>query len=270
MLSLLGTSHRSCNGVSRRQVLAAAGAGLLGLSLPKLLAAEQATPQRKARAKSVIFLVLFGGPSQFETFDMKPDAPSDKRGPFMPIACRTPDLLICEHLPRLAKVSDKFCVVRTMTHDFNDHSGGVHYIQTGKRWHIPIGGGFSPTPNDWPSMGAAVEYVTQRSPGGLSRELPSYAVLPNSLGRLEQRGQYPRPGEHAGWLGRQFNPLTTRIDKRDLNDNPYWRDCTDEELTFTIDGLAPVPQITLERMKRRLSLLEQFDAQRRKIYRDPA
>jgi len=67
-----------------------------------MLAAEDATGARKARAKSVIFLFLFGGPSRLETFDMKPDAPSTLRGPFRPIASRTPELQICEHLPKLA------------------------------------------------------------------------------------------------------------------------------------------------------------------------
>src|SRR5687767_5169568 len=110
-----------------------------------------------------------------------------------------------------------------MTHDFNDHSGGGHYIQTGKRWHVPIGGGFNPTPKDWPSIGSVLEYSEQRRAGALTRDLPSYVVLPNTLGKLEQMGQYIRPGEGAGWLGKAYNPLTTAIEKRDANDNPYWR-----------------------------------------------
>src|SRR5262245_61006815 len=115
MISIIGPPNRVCDRIRRREILRAAGAGLLGLSLPKILAAESDTTQRirtAARAKSVIFLFLFGGPSQLETFDLKPDAPSKIRGPFKPIASRTPGLLISEHLDRLAAVSDKFCVVR--------------------------------------------------------------------------------------------------------------------------------------------------------------
>jgi hypothetical protein len=249
-------------------VLHAAGAGLLGLSLPRVLAAQEhsaSDASRPARAKSVIFLLLFGGPSQLETFDLKPEAPEKIRGPFKPTACRTSGLLICEHLPKLANISDKFSVVRTMTHDFNDHSGGGHYIQTGRRWHIPIGGGFNQTPNDWPAMGSVVEYMSQREPGGLSRPMPSYAVTPNRLGRLEQQGQYIRPGEYAGWLGRAYNPLTTLVDKKDDKDNPYWRDCSDEELTFAIEGLAPAKELTLDRLHSRASLLEQYDGGRRAL-----
>src|SRR5262245_58183128 len=154
-----GTCMLKIQGSDRRELLRAAGTGLFGLSLPRLLAAESAHGNPPAaRAKSVIFIFLFGGPSQLETFDMKPNAPSQIRGPFKPTASRTPGLLISEHLQRLAAVSDRFCVVRTMTHNYNDHSGAGHYLQTGKRWHIPIGGGFDATPRDWPSIGSSVEY----------------------------------------------------------------------------------------------------------------
>lgn len=261
MLSIWGKTSQACHGTSRRAMLQASGAGLLGLSLPKVLAAEQRAGALSGRAKSVIFLFLFGGPSQYETFDMKPDAGSDIRGPFKPIASRTPGLKICEHLPGLARVSDKFCVIRSMSHDFNDHSGGGHYIQTGHRWHIPIGAGFSATPQDWPSMGSVVESVGQLH-HGVQTDLPNYMVVPNRLGRLQQQGQYVRPGEYAGWLGTHYNPLTTTVDKRSDDDNPYWRDCTEEELAFRFEGLDQVPSVNLDRLQRRAGLLQQFDAQR--------
>ena len=268
MLSITTHGQRLCDGTTRRQLLQAGGAGLLGLSLPRVLAAEELRGAVAPRAKSVIFLFLFGGPSQLETFDLKPDAPSQVRGPFNPIPCRTPDLLISEQLPRLAQLSHRYTVIRTMTHDFNDHSGGGHYLQTGRRWHVPIGGGFNATPKDWPSMGAVVEYATQHAPGGLERDLPAYAVLPNRLGRLEQQGQYIRPGEYAGWLGQAYNPLTTSVNKKSDTDNPYWRDCTDEELTFQIQGQSPPQELRLNRLQRRHSLLAQFDGQRRKLEGD--
>lgn len=265
MLTILGPERAACDGVSRRELIQAAGTGLLGLTLPKVLSAESALGTPAGRAKSVIFLFLFGGPSQLETFDMKPDAPEKIRGPFKPTASRTPGLLVSEHLHRLAKVSDKFCVVRTMTHSYNDHSGAGHYIQTGRRWHVKIGGGFVATPKDWPSMGSVVEYLSQRSPTQSARELPGYAVVPNWLGRLQEAGQYRRPGQYAGWLGRGFNPLTTKVDKRDLKDNPYWRDCTDDELTYQIEGLVSSNDLRLDRMKGRVALLEQFDMGRRTL-----
>ncbi len=242
--------------IARRPLIQAAGAGLFGLTLPKLLQAEEHA--RPARAKAVIFVTLFGGPSQLESFDLKPNAPEKIRGPFQPITCRTPGLLISEYLPHLANISDKFTVVRTMSHSFNDHSGGGHYIQTGKKWHIPIGGGFNATPKDWPAMGAVADRQL-RSPGSTD-DLPGYFVVPNSLGRLEEySSRLYRPGEYGGWLGRGADPLTTAIDKINSKDNPYWRDCTDEELTFAIEGLVRPRELTINRLNDRELLLRQFD-----------
>jgi len=275
MFRIDGRPHAACDGLTRRTMLEAAGAGLFGMTLPGLFAAEAAAKSAavagpKPRAKSVIFLFLFGGPSQLETFDLKPDAPEKIRGPFKPIASRTPGLRISETLPNLAKISDKFCVVRSMTHPFNDHSGAAHYLQTGKSWHVAIGRGFSPTPQDWPSMGSVVEYLAQHASGETANTLPSYAVVPNTLGRLQEAGMFPRPGEHAGWLGRRYNPITTVVDKKDLKDNPYWRDCDDSELTFQLDGLSAAAGLRLDRMQKRSSLLSQFDAGRRALDRDAA
>jgi hypothetical protein len=265
MLTIRNRRRSQTGRLTRRQLLQAGGAGLFGMSLPRLLAAESAGSALKPRARSVMFLFQYGGPSQLETFDMKPAAPEKIRGPFKPIASRTPGLRICEHLPRLANVSDKFCVLRTMTHNYNDHSGAGHYMQTGKRWHLPIGGGFNATAIDWPAMGSMVEYLDRHSASIKIRDLPGYVVLPNSLGRLEEAGQYKRPGEYAGWLGRTYNPLTTTVDKKNLQDNPYWRDCTDQELTFQIEGLISPAELTSERIRGRRSLLEQLDAGRRKL-----
>jgi len=267
MLSLLGSPRvRACDRISRRTVLEAAGAGLFGLTLPRVLAAEELAGG-KPRAKSVIFLFLFGGPSQLETFDMKPDAPAKIRGPFKPIASKNPDLRVCEHLPRVAGITDQLCVIRTMTHSYNDHSGGGHYIQTGHRWQTPIGGGFNATPRDWPSMGSVTEYLAQRS--GLQQgDLPNYAVLPNFLGKLQEySSQLRRPGEYAGWLGRGYDGLTTSVGKKSAKDNPYFRDCTDDELKFEVQGLQLPEGITLERLQNRQTLALHFDDQLRQLDR---
>ncbi|GAC1448795.1 MAG: DUF1501 domain-containing protein [Isosphaeraceae bacterium] len=265
MLRIDGHPRASCDGITRRTLMEAAGAGLLGLGLPSTLAAESRADRRPAaQARSVIFLFLFGGPSQLETFDLKPDAPDKIRGPFRPIASRTPGLRIGEHLPLLAGISDKFCVVRSMTHPLNDHSAAAHYIQTGRAWQAPVGA-INPTPQDWPSIGSIVEYLAQQNSGALARDLPGYAVVPNTLGRLQEASQYRRPGEHAGWLGRRYNPLTTAVDKKDLQDNPYWRACSDLELTFAIEGLVASKETPPDQLRRRVSLLEQFDQGRRAL-----
>ncbi len=283
MLTLLGQPSRACDGVTRRRLLEVAGAGLLGTSFARLAAAGPRPAGRRTRARSVIFLFLYGGPSQLETFDMKPGAPDAIRGPFRPIGSRTPELRICEHLPRTAAISDKFCVVRTITHPFNDHSSAGHYMQTGHPWPVPIGAGFNATPSDWPSMGAIAQYTQPRqSPRTTLRgraaempgyvrgraEMPGYVVVPNSLGRLQEGLVLRRPGEYAGWLGSAYEPLTTAIDKRTPTDNPYWRDCTDDELHFQIQGLAGGRELALDRLSRRRSLVQQFDSLRHALDRD--
>ena len=268
MLQILGRTHRCCGGFSRRDLLHAAGAGLLGVNLPRVWAAEQIAPTQRARAKSVLFMFLFGGPSQLETLDMKPEAPEGIRGPFKPIASRTPELRICEHLPRMAQISDRFAVVRTVTHPQNDHNA-CHYIQTGRPMPVAPRGaaGVDATDKDWPAIGSVVEYLDQRSAGERLPEMPSYVYVPNRLGHIQG---YDRLGQYAGWLGRGYNALATEIRKRDGKDNPYFRECSDEELDFRLKGLEPQADVTLDRLNGRLSLLEQFDATRRAIDRSAA
>ena len=222
MLSVHGSPRRLCNGLTRRELIQAAGAGLFGTSLTSLLAAEEAGLIQRPRARSVLFLFLFGGPSQLETFDMKPEAPQEVRGPCQPIASRTPDLRICEKLPKLAALSDRFAVIRTMTHPHNDHNA-CHYIQTGHPLPPAQRGAamVDATEKDWPAMGSVVEYLDQQAgaipPGGPGRDFPSYVYLPNPLGHIQG---YDRSGQYAGWLGRSYNALATKIAKRDKDDNP--------------------------------------------------
>src|SRR5262249_31589814 len=150
------------------------------------------------KAKAVMFLFMFGGPSQLETFDLKPEAPEKIRGPFKPITARTPGLQICEHMPKLAAASDKFCVIRSMTHPHNDHNA-AHYIQTGPAWTRAAlnGQDVNAADTDWPAMGSVAEYVAQHAGGGGLPEFPSYVYLPARCGGL-QTPQYDRTGQYAG------------------------------------------------------------------------
>ena len=264
MLSINGSRRTVCSGLSRREMLQVGGAGLFGLNMAKLMAAEQSGLRiGNGRAKSVIFLFLFGGPSQLETFDMKPDAPSTIKGPFKRIASRTPGLHLSEHLHRSASISDKFCVIRSMSHPHNDHNA-CHYIQTGHPWTRTAANGndVNARPTDWPAMGSVVEYVSQHSSDSASRTLPDYMYLPNNLGHLQG---YDRTGQYAGWLGRAYNGLATDIRKKGKTDNPFFRACDDKELDFRIKGIVPETEIGLDRLDRRRGLLEQFDMARREI-----
>lgn len=272
MLAINSRRRTLCNGFSRREVLRVGGAGLFGTSLNGLLSAESvAEVFSGGRAKSVMFLFLFGGPSQLESFDMKPRAPSKLRGPLKPIASRTPGLLISEKLPGTAAISDKFTVIRTMTHQHNDHNA-CHYIQTGHAWTRTAANGndVNARESDWPAMGSVIEYLAQHTSDAHLRDFPDYVYLPNRLGHLQG---YDRTGQYAGWLGRAYNGLATDIRKRNKTDNPFFRDCTDAELDFRIKGLVPETEVSLDRLDRRRGLLEQFDAVRRvadttRAYRD--
>src|SRR3954454_15165157 len=115
---------------SRRTLLRAGAVGLGGLTLSRLLAAEAARPRRK-RATRCIFLFLNGGPSQLDTFDMKPAAPSGIRGPYRPIATSVPGLSIGEKLPRLARWMHKVAVIRSATHHLSAHTPSAAYALSG-------------------------------------------------------------------------------------------------------------------------------------------
>ncbi len=107
---------------SRRDLLKIGALGAVGLGLPQLLRAEAEGRAPRATAKSCIVPYLQGGQSQIETFDMKPEAPEAIRGVFRPIATRVPGTSICEHLPRLAGLADKFALIRSMSHRLTTHN----------------------------------------------------------------------------------------------------------------------------------------------------
>lgn len=265
MLSILGNRQSVCNGLSRRAALQVGGAGLFGLTTAKLRAAESAAGQfQNGRAKSVIFVFLFGGPSQLETLDMKPDATSNLRGPFMPIDARTPGLRICELMPRLAAMSDKYAVIRSMTHQHNDHNA-CHYMMTGHMWTRKAENGqdVNARETDWPSIGSVVEYLSAHE-SSRKRTFPDYVYLPNRLGHL-QLPKYDRTGQYAGWLGSAYNGLSTEIRPLNPKDNLWLHVAKEEELDFRIKGLVPTTEVSLDRLDRRKSLLEQFDEARSAI-----
>src|SRR5438132_776008 len=120
--------------LSRRCLLKVGGIGLLGMGLPGLLAATSRAAERKARAKAIIFLHQWGGPSHHDTFDMKPQAPDAIRGEFKPIRTKVPGIVVCEQLPGMARVADKFTLVRSLHHEMKNHNSAGYYSLTG---HAP-------------------------------------------------------------------------------------------------------------------------------------
>ena len=181
-------------------MLQAGSIGLLGLGmnhLPPLRAAESSRPVQ-ATAKSVIYIFLSGGLAQHDSFDLKPSAPDNIRGEFKPIATQTPGIQICEHLPMLAACSDKWALVRSLTHPSNDHSAG-HQIMLSGRSTLPVG--FNPSapgPTDWPSIAAVAGAATKQR-----HNLPPAVVLPD---RIVHNSGRVLPGQFAGQMGPTRNP----------------------------------------------------------------
>src|SRR5437870_5645864 len=146
---------------NRRDFLRLGSLGALGLALPDLARASE-----KAKARSCILLWLDGGPSHLETFDLKPDAPAEVRGPFQPIKTTVPGTEICELLPNTAKVADKIAIVRSVTSPLGEHGLANHYLLTG----------YKPSPVlQYPSLGSVVAEVR-----GGRHTLPPYAAIPDA------------------------------------------------------------------------------------------
>jgi len=185
---------------SRRTAVQAGTIGLLGLGMNHLdwLRAEGVAGRGRVRAKSVIYIFLSGGLAQHESFDMKPDAPSGIRGEFKPIPTRTPGLHICEHLPELAKRSERWALCRSLTHKSNDHSASHHIMLTG-RSDIPLG--FDPNrpkDSDWPSITSLA--ATRFAP---KNNLPPALILPEKI--VHRTGRVI-PGQFAGIAGKRREP----------------------------------------------------------------
>jgi hypothetical protein len=160
------TPHPATPSLTRRQLLQVGGLGLLGLSLPRLLAAGAS----KSSELSCIFVVQYGGCSHIDSFDPKPDAPEGIRGPYKPIATSVPGVRLGEMLPRLAKLAHRFCLVRSMTHGNGGHDGGMHVCMTGH----------SQPAVDTPYFGAVLAKVKPST-----RNIPSYVWLQGALGPAE-------------------------------------------------------------------------------------
>jgi hypothetical protein len=229
---------------NRRQWLAAGTLGVLGLTqadLARLRAADSASAAHdKKRRNSCVFLFLFGGPSQIDLWDMKPEAPAEVRGEFQPIDTVVPGVHICEHLPLLAREMDKLCLLRSMTHRMNVHGPACSEIFTGREYFGP------PTtdeasPQDWPSLSA----LTMRF-GAPFNGLPPSVVLP---WYLQFPGQSRKiAGQTGGRMGERHNAFLVQGDMK--------------QGTFEIPGMKIFPEVPLERLERRRALLQTFEGLR--------
>jgi hypothetical protein len=199
MLHLQASGARLCDHLTRRDFLRVGGLGLAAFGLPELFHHQaRAARSRTGRAKSVIQLFMWGGPSQLETFDLKPDAPSGVRGSFRPIATSVPGIRICEHLPLLARRADRYAILRSVTHTGVNHGTSAYHMLTG-HIHLSPGTLRHPAPTDCPSVGCAVARF-----GRQPRDVPPYVSLPSVLYDGDG-GEVP--GQGPGLLGGRYAPL---------------------------------------------------------------
>ncbi len=277
MLRILGNNKKVCGGFSRRDLIQAGGLSLYGLSLSDLLALQSAqaasgpgaaAPPGGSRsfgkAKNVLLLFLYGSPPQLDTWDMKPDAPEDIRGPFKPIRTSNPAIDICEHFPRMAKWMHRVATVRTLTHEYPIHCAS--YALTGMGVTDLAR---ETNPRDlrhWPYFGSVVEYVDtqERQREGLpASNLPNNIVLPH---------RFNRPGPQPHWLGAKWAPVVTSWEGKSTGadpygqrrENPYGGISPETRFQF-VPSTQGGPQLTLDRLSRRQSLLQQFDADRTRL-----
>ena len=202
---------------SRRQVLKVGALGP-GLSLSQFLR-HCAAEQRVDSGRSAILVFLGGGPSHMDTFDMKPQAPAEYRGQFSPMRTNVPGVEICEHLPRLAKLADKYTLVRGISHSLADHGLGTRYVMTGNL----------PTPVvNYPLFGSIVSY-----------EMPARDDLPSFV-------SIDRPVEGPGYLGAEYGPLST-------GEKPRYGQ------PFRVRGITLDESLTVQQFRQRSQLRNDLD-----------
>jgi hypothetical protein len=220
-LSGRGQAH-TCDGLTRRDFLQVGTLGAIGLSLPDLLAAKaQGAIAKDHDERSVIMIFNLGAPSQIDTFDMKPEAPVEIRGPFKPIKTNAPGIEISEIFPLHAQHADKFSLVRSCFHTAAAvHDTGHQMMQTGRLFTGGI---------NTPHAGSALAFLR-----GRKSDLPATVILPEPMGPTG--GNLPH-GQDAGFLGKAFDPFALMADPSKPN--------------FKVPDLLPPPEIGEVRLERR-------------------
>ena len=231
--------HRA---LTRRHALKVGGLGLLGLAMPQLLRAEAlaGAGKIKARAKSVIFLFQWGGPSHIDMFDMKPDAPEGIRGPHKPMSSKADGIQVSEHLPKTAAIMDKVTLIRSMHHTMNNHNSAGYYALTG---HAPATDDqrLRDSLDLFPGYSSVVDKLAP-----LHGDLPTAISYPHVIGDGSVT-----PGQHASFLGKMHDPLTVLQDPN----SP----------AFTLPELSLPEGIPFERLQARRGLQQMIDAQARML-----
>ncbi len=220
-VSLFNTQSRLCNGISRRNFVRVGAITPLGLSLPRLMAAD--ADAKHARAKSVILIFLGGGLSHHDSFDMKPEAVEQIRGKYQSIATTVPGLNICELLPKTAQIMNTLTLVRSGTHENDHHETATNWVLSG-RFGTPFG--------DHPAIGSIVAHET-----GFSGVVPPYVAVPKNPSFTWELGK-------SVWLGGRYESFKAG----NANDANY-----------RVRDLSAPAGLTPQSLERRKSLLAAVD-----------
>lgn len=237
---------------NRRQLLTAGSMSALGLGLGGIgtWTAASGSPAIPIRAKRCIFLFMWGGPSQLETFDMKPEAPAEIRGEFKPASTAVPGIQICEHFTRLAKLTDRLTIIRSLGHDDPAHLSSGHATLTGNPAPTLKSDAAPPSDKDSPHLGSLLTRLRPNPDG-----MPSFVAMPWKAYHPAAPGG-EAPGQHGGWLGSAYTGMLMQGDPN----HPDWKP----------QGLSLPAEISLNRLESRRQLLSLLESQRASLDRTAA
>ncbi len=254
MWNVLGSHQHTPNGWTRRQALQAGALSALGggLGLSQALQAEETPGRRPGRAKNVILLYLLGGAATQDMVDLKLTAPAEIRGEFGPIRTTVPGTFVCEHLPKMSRWMHKVAVVRSLNHQAGCHNPLPSYSGYDK----PLLDIVSTRDSYPPSMGSVVESLRQGQ-----RDLPDYVYMPCYLGWGQS---IRRPGPYSGFLGSRCEPLYTECKPTPATPAPRAGYPAKVLGTPYLPSSTLEAGLTLDRLDRRQSLVQQVDQQLRR------
>lgn len=239
----IGSDLTPLTKLTRRQCLSVGSLGVLGLGLPELLASTSSkrNSSQQGQAKACILVFAWGGPSQLDTWDPKPDAPAEIRGEFSSINTTVPGLRISEHFPMLAQRAKQYTVIRSMMHDDPAHLSSVHHILTGRYAPNVKSDKDGPSRRDTPHIGAVLSKL-RPTPRGM----PPFVTMPWIVSHPAAPGGVA-PGQNAGWLGTAHDPFV-------VHGNP-------NTPNFAVRGLMPHASTPAERIENRRTLLHDLNKQ---------